>query len=187
MTVGASQPVRLQLPWRLSGDILRIENGDLSGYGGHARVGLTADLRSEDQELEALFEGVELAPSLASRVAGTASASFARWDLARGTGNVALELSASEAQEGVPLAGRVVLQLEPGGRIHVDAPALEGPGVELSIEGELGETLHLDYRADVRDVGLLSARFADLPLQGSINIVGTIEGPWNVPRSEMST
>jgi len=186
MTVGASQPVRLQLPWRLSGDILRIENGELSGYGGHARVGLTADLRSEDQELEASFEGVELAPSLASRVAGKASASFERWDLASGTGKVELELSASEAQEGVPLAGRVVLHLEPGGRIRVDAPALKGPGVELSIEGELGETLHLDYRADVRDVGLLSARFADVPLQGSINIVGTIEGPWNVPRSEMS-
>ncbi len=66
--------------------------------------------------------------------------------------------------------------------------AIEGSLVgELSIEGELGETLHLDYRADVRDVGLLSARFADLPLQGSINIVGAIEGPWNVPRSEMST
>ncbi len=185
-TIGTSQPVRIQLPWRLSGDVLRIENGDLSGYGGRARVSLTANLPSGYQELEASFEGVELAPSLASRVAGKASASFERWDLASGSGEAELELSTSEAREGVSLSGRVVLRLERGARIRVDAPALEGPGVELSIEGELGETLHLDYRANVRDVGILSARFADVPLQGSSNIVGTIEGPWNAPRSEMS-
>jgi len=102
-TFGASQPVRIQLPWTLEADVLRIDNGELSGYGGGARVGVTADLRSGRQEVEVSFEGVEPMPSLASRVAGSVSASFEGWDVASGTGKAELELSRAASREGFPL------------------------------------------------------------------------------------
>ncbi len=168
VTFATSQAIGIRAPWRLEGELLFIEDAELSGYDGHARLSAKLDVAAGatgTQEIDVSFDGLEVHPRLGSDVRGTASVTFQGWDVRRGRGHATLDLRPDRALSGVALRGRVAVDVD-GPAVTVHAPHIEGPGFELEALGEIGERLSFHYAAVVEDFRSASSRPIEPRLDG---------------------
>ena len=191
VTFATSQAIGLRAPWRLEGELLFIEDAELSGYDGQARLSAKLDFGTAatgTQEIDVSFDGLEVHPRLGSDVRGTASVTFQGWDVRRGRGHATLDLRPDRTLSGVALRGRVKVDVD-GPAVTVHAPHIEGPGFELEALGEIGERLSFHYAAVVEDFRALRLVPSSLGLTGSGRVDGRVEGTFAKPRAtaEIST
>ena len=188
VSLASSHVLGIRAPWRLEGAQVVIEDAELSGYDGRARLSAKLDLATGTQELELAFDGLEVHPRLASDVAGMASVTFQGWDVRTGRGHATLELRPDRTRSGVALRGRVEVDVD-GPAVTIRAPHLVGPGFELEVLGEFGERLSVHYAAGVEDFRALGLVPSSFGLTGAGRVEGRVEGTFAKPRAtaEIST
>ncbi len=165
-------PLDVEAPWQLDGNVLRVEDAAVAGYGGTARVSVAFDLEADVQRVEASFYGLEppFDTELVRNVSGSASVSFRDWDMGSGRGEGYLDPE--------PLRGRVQLRLEQG-TLNFEARELEGPGFTLTASGEVSDRLIARFRASAPELSRLDRRLADLRIEGASRAEGSVEGSWD--------
>lgn len=179
---GLVEPVTVRAPWRVDGNVFRVEPIELTGYGGNATASATWDLSSGVQAVNVSFDHLDLHPQLASSVSGTGSVSLRDWDTDSARGHARLRLRAHEVSQGIPLDGTVEVNLADG-RLDVNASRLLGAGFELDVSGFVSQALSLRYRARIDELDELNLLPEGLPFLGGVQIEGLVEGPMSAPRA----